>query len=282
MQALCSDLRAEYGELADLVGSFSGQQWELPTGFFHWTPWDEIAHLLYFDEAALDALRDPGAFAREASDLLERTTRGGEPISSICRARYGHLAGPDLTERWRPVHAQLCARLAEFDARARLPWYGPTMSARSFATARLMECWAHGQDVWDAVRRRRPVHPRLKHIAHLGVSTFGWSFSVHGRQPPGPQPYVDLEGPAGERWSWGEPGGADAIRGDAQDFCLVVTQRRHLQDTGLEVTGATAAAWLDLAQCFAGEAATGPAPGVRRIDYADVTTSRKTAAAPPP
>lgn len=269
MQALCEDLRAEYEELADLVVSFSASQWQAPTGFFQWTPWDEIAHLLYFDETALQALDDADAFARDARTLGERTTVGGEAISAIARSAYGHLDGTALVARWRLGFAPLVDRLAAFAPRDRLPWYGPTMSARSFATARLMECWAHGQDVWDAARQRRPVHARLAHIAHLGVSTFAWSFVVRGLAPPPQMPFVSLDGPGGDPWTWGEPASAERISGPAEDFCLVVTQRRHVADTRLRVEGVTAARWMAVAQCFAGEAAVGPEPGVRRIDVAD-------------
>jgi uncharacterized protein (TIGR03084 family) len=268
MDDLCADLLAEYDELASLVDGFDATQWALPTGFFHWTPWDEIAHLLYFDEAAMAALADPAAFAPSAQDLLARMV-AGEQISGICRRQFGHLDGAALTARWRPVYRRLVEQLSGCDPKARLPWYGPSMSARSFATARLMECWAHGQDVWDAVRRRRPVHARLRHIAHLGVSTYGWSFAVRGAQPPGPAPWVDLEGPGGQRWTWGAPDAAAAIRGPALDFCRVVTQRRHVDDTRLQVEGEAARAWMAVAQCFAGEPATGPAPGVRHIAEAD-------------
>lgn len=266
MRDICNDLLAEYEELAGLVGGFTPAQWDLPTGFFHWTPWDEIAHLLYFDQAAMQALTEPEAFAQHARELMEGMARG-EQMSALCRQLFGHLDGAALSAQWRPVYRDLVQRLSAFDPKDRLPWYGPSMSARSFATARLMECWAHGQDVWDAIRRPRPVHARLKHIAHLGASTFGWSFVVRGQQAPGPQPWVDLEGPAGERWTWGEATASDAVRGPALDFCLVVTQRRHVQDTALQLTGPTAAAWMALAQCFAGEPATGPAPGVRQVRY---------------
>lgn len=267
MAGLCTDLRAEYEELADLVEGLEPCDWERSTGFFQWTPWDEISHLLYFDEAALTALDDPQLFQHAARELIERTVVRNEPISGICRALYGHLPGAELTACWRSGFGQLVDRLAQFDAKARLPWYGPTMSARSFATARMMECWAHGQDVWDVMRRRRPVHRRLRHIANLGVNTFGWSFTVRGQQLPGPMPWVDLEGEGGERWTWGEPSSTQWVRGPALDFCLVVTQRRHFHDTSLAVNGPVALAWMAVAQCFAGGPVTGPAPGARRVLY---------------
>ena len=51
------------------------------------------------------------------------------------------------------------------------------------------------------------------------------------------------------------------MTGTALDFCLVVTQRRHVDDTALQVTGGTARGWLTIAQAFAGRAGAGRTPG---------------------
>jgi hypothetical protein len=50
------------------------------------------------------------------------------------------------------------------------------------------------------------------------------------------------------------------VTGRAEEFCLVVTQRRHVDDTDLEVTGALATDWMSKAQAFAGAPTEGPAP----------------------
>ena len=49
------------------------------------------------------------------------------------------------------VTALLAACWRRSTRRPASPWYGPSMSARSFVTARLMETWAHGMDVADAL-----------------------------------------------------------------------------------------------------------------------------------
>ena len=54
----------------------------------------------------------------------------------------------------------------------------------------------------------------------------------------------------------------ELVKGSAEDFCLVVTQRRHLDDTTLDATP-LAREWLLIAQAFAGPATDGPAPGTR-------------------
>ena len=137
------------------------------------------------------------------------------------------------------------------------------MGLRSFLTARLMECWAHGQDVVDAVDvsgTRRPATDRLRHVAQLGVITRGWSYRVRGRDVPEGEVRVELAAPSGAMWTWGDPSATERLSGPAADFCLVVTQRRHVADTALVTTGAAAREWLEIAQAFAGAATRGPAP----------------------
>jgi uncharacterized protein (TIGR03084 family) len=259
------ELRDEYRALDAFCAALSPDDWRRRTAFYGWTPWDEVAHLCYFDETALQSARDPQGFARDAAALSGRIA-SGEEISAIARDRYRAWDGPELLARWRERYEPLVDALGALDPKARLPWYGPPMSARSFATARLMETWAHGQDVWDAMRRRRPATPRLKHIAHLGVTTFGWTFVNRGLPVPDVAPYVALEAPDGGTWTWGEADSPHRVAGPAADFCLVVTQRRHIDDTALRYSDGPVAQWLAIAQCFAGPPADGPAPGVRKVE----------------
>jgi len=261
MKEIGADLLAEYRALADLCETLACGQWSGRTDFYGWTPWDEIAHLLFFDETALQALTDPARF--EAGKAALNRELAGEEMSAITRRRYARLDGNSLLALWRERHEALVDALAGRDPKARLPWYGPTMSARSFATARLMETWAHGQDIWDMLGRERSAGPGLRHITHLGVTTYGWTFV--NRKLPVPQtvPYVELQAPDGARWTWGEPSDQHYVRGPALDFALLVTQRRNRADTRLEWAGDPADQWTRLAQCFAGEPADGPAPGVR-------------------
>lgn len=269
MEDVCTDLLDEYNDLAALAEQLTPAQWRIDTAFFGWTPWDEIAHLCLFDETGLLAATDGDAFAADARVLMAELGKGRE-FSAIARGKYGVMDGAALLAHWRTRYTALVAALAALDSRARLPWYGPTMSARSFATARMMETWAHGQDVFDAVGvRRRPTH-RLKHIAHIGATTYGWTFSNRKLAMPGPAPYVELSAPGNETWTWNEVSAGNAVRGSAEDFCLVVTQRRNVLDTGLQLSGEPAVQWMAIAQCFAGPPAAPPAPGTRTVRFGSV------------
>lgn len=264
MKDAADDLRAEYRELAELCRTLTPAQWRLKSDFHGWTPWDEIAHLCFFDETATLSATDVEAFARDTAALTAVLAAGRE-ISAIAREKYGHLDGAALLAHWEPIAMRLADLLAALDPKARLPWYGPSMSARSFASARLMETWAHGQDVWDVVGRERAGTARLKHIAHIGVTTFGWTFVNRGLPVPAVVPFISLDAPGDDTWHWGDPASPEFVRGSAIDFCLLVTQRRNLADTALRCSDGSARQWLSIAQCFAGPPADAPAPGVRNV-----------------
>ncbi len=262
MKALCADLLAEYTALAALVENLTPDQWVARTAFYSWTPFDEIAHLCFFEQAGLLAANDSAAFEQDTKNILVELAKGVQ-ISDLARRRLGYLSGPELVAHWRKQFACLVEKLTVLDSKARLPWYGPSMSVRSFATARLMETWAHGQDIYDLLGLKRVGTGRLKHIAHLGVTTFGWTFSNRKLAIPELAPHVVLAAPNGSTWAWNEPSDTEYVRGSAEDFCLLVTQRRHLDDTDLEYGGSSTHAWLSIAQCFAGPPANGPASGQR-------------------
>jgi uncharacterized protein (TIGR03084 family) len=120
-----------------------------------------------------------------------------------------------------------------------------------------METWAHGQDVVDALSISRTPTDRLQPIALLGVKTMSWSFTVNGLPQPPTKVRVDLVGPQGDQWLWNESVIESEVKGDAEEFCLVVTQRRHLDDTSLVVSGESGRLWMPIAQAFAGP----PGPG---------------------
>lgn len=95
MKSTCDDLRAEYRELADFCESLTPEQWRLRTDFYGWTPFDEIAHLCFFDETALKSATDPKAFEEDTA-ALSRRLDAGEEISAVARSVYGHLMEPSF------------------------------------------------------------------------------------------------------------------------------------------------------------------------------------------
>ncbi|MCX7634863.1 MAG: maleylpyruvate isomerase family mycothiol-dependent enzyme, partial [Syntrophales bacterium] len=214
MQAICADLLTEYNELAALAETLTDEQWEMETPFYQWTPWDEIAHLCFFDMKGLLAATDPEVFAHDAV-LLFKELAAGKDFEDFPRERFSGVKGRELVAFWRDRYGQLVATLAARGPKDRLPWYGPSMSTLSFATARLMETWAHGQDIYDTLRLRRDPTPRLRHVAHIGATTFGWSFANRKRPVPSPAPFIELTAPNGESWRWNEPSDTEWVKGTA-------------------------------------------------------------------
>ncbi|HEY3750831.1 MAG TPA: TIGR03084 family metal-binding protein [Pseudonocardiaceae bacterium] len=256
---LRDDLVAESEALFTILDDITPAQWFLPTPSPGWTIADQVSHLAYFDDATLLSLVDPDRFRREAAEL----TSAGADFADRVAADHRGLTGEQLLDWFGPSRKALVTGYADVDPTARLPWYGPDMGVASSITARLMETWAHAQDIADTLGVRREATGRLRHVAYIGIRALPYTFRVNGLAVPDDPIRVELAGPDGETWSWGPAGAPDRVTGTALDFCLVVTQRRHRDDTGLTATGDTAEAWIAIAQAFAGPAGPGRERGPR-------------------
>lgn len=255
--AVLADLADEHDELDVLVATLDEAGWDTPTPAPHWAVRDQVSHLAFFDEAATSAVVEPRSFIAGAQAAMALVAGGADPMAEHL-ARGRALAGADVLGWWREARAGFLRAAHGLGPGERVPWYGPAMSPLSFVAARLMETWAHGQDVADALGLERRPTRRLVHVARLGVRARPFSYVVRGLEPPAALVRVELEAPDGEHWVWDDEGDtADVVRGTALDFCLVVTQRRHVSDTGLVVEGAVANEWMTIAQAFAGP----PGPG---------------------
>jgi uncharacterized protein (TIGR03084 family) len=229
------------------------------TQFKGWTIEDVLVHLHFWNLAADISAQDADRF----QVLIDRALKGisTEGFRGFENAEIS-LRGGALRTVWIEHARAMAERWAGMDPKARLPWAGPSMSARSSITARQMETWAHGFEVFDALGHRRTETDRIRNIVVLGINTFGWTHKVHGLDMPDHMPALDLELPSGERMQSGTVV-AGTITGTAVDFAAVVTQTRAVADTGLQVVGPVAVQWMAHAQCFAGAPVIPPGPGTR-------------------
>ena len=257
MAELVADLQAEHDEVAVLVAGLDAGGWGTPTPAEGWTVLDQITHLAWFDGATVTAVTDAEAFA--ALRAAAEADVGGF-VERVRKDESGR-AGPDAARWWAEERARLAAAVRDLPAERRVPWFGPDMSLASKVTARIMETWAHGQDVADALGRSRPASDRLRHVAHIGVRARPYSYLVRDREVPAADVRVELAAPSGATWTWGPEDGPDRVTGNALDFCLVVTQRRHVDDTSVVATPGPAREWMEMAQAFAGPAGPGRRPG---------------------
>lgn len=262
LQSVVADLRTEGDELYTLLNDMDTGYWTQHSSFKNWSVWDVVAHLHFSDHMALTSLRSADAFKGLMKDIMSAGSAGR--FTNDWLTVDGHsVNGPDLLIRWRTLFVELCDALAAADPEERFVWVGPGMKARMFATARQMETWAHGWEVYDLMGLERTHTDRIKNIATIGVRTFGWTFTNRKLPVPDVAPYVRLTAPSGAVWEWNDPAAPHAVQGSAVEFCQVVTQVRNIADTSLEVTGDNAIAWMAIAQCFAGPPEEPPAPGSR-------------------
>ena len=250
---IVADLRAESDDLDVLVRDLAPGQWATDTPAPGWTIAHQIAHLLWTDRVALTAVTDEPGFAEIVSRAAQNPTgfvdAGAEELAAMAPAQ--------LLADWRTTRAALHDELLAVADGRKLPWFGPPMSAPSMATARLMETWAHGLDVADALGVTRTPTARLRSIAHIGVRTRDFAYAVNGLTPPTEPFHVKLAAPDGSVWTWGPEDAAQQVRGPAEHFCMLVTQRRPRSELAVVAVGPDAEHWLSIAQAFAGP----PGPG---------------------
>ncbi|WP_225834075.1 TIGR03084 family metal-binding protein [Streptomyces sp. NK08204] len=250
------DLREESGELDRLVAGLSEEEWALATPAARWSIAHQIAHLHWTDRAALLAVTDEEGF----QEVLKRALAAPDSFVDEAADEGARIPPAELLSRWREGRAALDRALRSAPHGARFPWFGPPMSAASMATGRLMETWAHGQDVADALGVVRTPTDRLRHVVRIGVRARNFAFGVHGLPVPGEEFRVELTAPSGALWTYGPEDAPQRVTGPALDFCLLVTQRAHRADLAVRAEGPDADRWLGIAQAFAGPAGTGRPP----------------------
>ncbi len=253
-----NDLLAEQEALDQIVSGLTTDQWALATASPRWSVADQVGHLTYFDNTAAMAITDPDGFTALVQELVGAIVDDEESGDDLTLGEYRAMTPTELLDAWRANRKLLADASATLEEDTRVVWYGPSMGSKSFLTARLMECWAHGQDIVDVVGASRENTDRLRHIAQLGFITRGWAYVNRGLEAPDVPVRVELTAPSGDTWTFGPDDAAESITGSADDFCLVVTQRRHVNSTGLVVEGDSAREWMELAQAFAGPATDGP------------------------
>ncbi|MFT7475769.1 MAG: hypothetical protein ACI81L_002710 [Verrucomicrobiales bacterium] len=252
-----ADLIGEQDALDDALAGLTPDEWETPTASARWSVADQIGHLAFFDEAAVLAITDHEAFSDHVVELLAQF---GDHLA-VDHATLGSFRAMEhdqLLWSWRTNRQALAHAASSLDDDDRVVWYGPSMGATSFLTARLMECWAHGRDALDVLERELESTDRIQHIARLGFITRGWSYMNRELEPSETDIAVRLVAPSGNRWNFGNEEAAQSISGSAEDFCLVTTQRSHVDNTELIVNGAAAREWMLIAQAFAGPPTDGP------------------------
>lgn len=248
--------------LDELVEAAGGDHWNTATPAEGWDVAMQIAHLTWTDEVSLVAIDDPDAFAAlvesAMANILSFVDEGAADIAATGRG--------EVLSRWRMARARLGDALKAVDPGEKIPWFGPPMRSKSMTTARIMETWAHGTDVADALGIDLSADPAfvaaLPHVATLGFKTRAFSYAMNTLDAPTSVIHVRLTGTEGVL-EFGDAHADQRVSGSLQDFCLLVTQRVHREDTDLVAEGEDAEKWLQIAQAFAGMPGGGREKGAR-------------------
>lgn len=256
LESVLADLAAESGQLDATVAPLADEQWRQPTPAEGWTIAHQIVHLAWTDEAACRAAGPKDEWDAFVAAAFEH----GFDAVDVAAAEGATMTALEILSRWRASRAGLATALRDVPDGVKLPWFGPPMSPVSMATARFMETWAHGLDVYDALGVAVEPTDRIRHVAHIGVRTRNFAFQSNGLESPSEEFRVELTAPSGDVWTYGPEDAAQRVTGSAYDFCLRVTQRRHRDDLDLKAVGADADQWLDIAQAFAGPSGEGRKP----------------------
>ena len=256
------DFKKESDYLYEILQHLDADYFSSPTQFKNWTIDTVLQHLHYFNIAADLSLVNEAAFLNLLNDL-RRAGKKGKNMVDYTREKLDNLGGADLLQTWHDFYSEMAGRFLEADPKARVKWAGPDMSVLSSITARLMETWSHSQAIYDLLGHRRENFDYIRNIVVLGNNTFQWTFTNRDEPIPPKQPFLQLTGPSGVLWELNERSEKDYIKGEAVEFCQVVTQTRNIKDTTLKATGKPAARWMEVGQCFAGPPSEPPTAGSR-------------------
>lgn len=254
-----SDLTAEADEVDRLVAGLDAAGWQRPTPAPGWTVAHQVAHLAFVFRIAGLAASDPESFTA-------MTANAGQSLdATVNNALRDYLDDPPevLLSRWRDERDTSIKALAAVPADQVVPWLVRPLPARVLMCAGIMECFAHGQDIADAldVTRVRTDADRLWNLAWFATLTWDFGYQARGETPPDVQFRYELTAASGVSWEFGPTDAEQRITGPAEDFCLLVTRRRHRDDLAVVATGADADHWLDIAQAYRGPAGAGRLPG---------------------
>jgi uncharacterized protein (TIGR03084 family) len=252
-----ADLRAECTDLDGVVAGLQDAEWARPTPADGWTIAHQIAHLAATFRMAGLAAADPAAFEAMTARLSSNFS------ANVEAALADFLADPPpvLLERWRQERATAGKAIAGVPADQLLPWLVNPLPPVVLACAGMMEQFAHGQDIADALGVRRTHTDRIRDIVGFAVRTWDFGYQARKLTPPAHPFRFEITGPSGARWDFGPQDADNRIAGPAVDFCLLVTRRRHHADLAVTATGDDAVAWLDIAQAYRGPAGAGRRPG---------------------
>ena len=246
MREILSDLVAEQQQLDQFLQRVNVRNWSTKTPAKGWDIRDTVSHLAHLEEYAHNALSEGGSRLAEVHDYpsFDAFTAVG--------VKQGRAMRPqDVIEWWRLGRAKVVDALSKAKPSDRVPWLFGDMSAKTFATSRLAETWAHGLDIHEAADDDEfEDTDRLRHIVVLAQKMLPWAFEQAGLEYAGE---VRLEGIGNmyAKYASGSKETDELIRGPVGEVCRVAVQRMSPRDAeNIIVKGDLAEAALKLLRTY--------------------------------
>ena len=242
MREILSDLVAEQQFLDQSLQRIPIKHWDKLTPAKPWTVRDTISHLADFAELAADTLSGGNRVKewQNASDLDALRQRAIE--------KGRKMRPQDVIEWWRAGRARVVEPLSHMSEKDRVEWIQGTMSARTFATFRLMETWAHGLDIYQALDIAVEDTARIRHVCWLGWKTLPYAFKAAGLDYTPIR--VEVIGPGYAKWVYGPDDAENVIKGSASEWARIAVRRVSPAAVSLKVTGEAAHKALEVAQAY--------------------------------
>ncbi|WP_434743979.1 TIGR03084 family metal-binding protein [Micromonospora sp. SH-82] len=240
-----------------MVADLDTEGWRTETPAPGWTVAHQIAHLAATFKLAALAASDAGRFSAVVSRLTPDFS------ANVDAALAGYLAEepPELLRRWREERVAAERALSALPGDHMVPWLVRPLPAAVLACAGMMELFAHGQDVADALGIRRRHDDRIGHLVGFAVRTWDFGYLARKIDVPDVQMRFEITAPSGKVWEFGPADADQRVTGPAVDFCLLATRRRHHADLAVAAEGDVARNWLEIAQAYRGPAGPGRQPG---------------------
>lgn len=254
MREILSDLVAEEQALDQFLQRVHEREWTLPTPARGWSIMDTVCHLAYSETFGAAVIEKGQEWIDQANivdldDWMERGIIEGKGL------RY-----QGVIEWWRNGRASVVDALSRMTGDEQIPWLIKPMSAKAFATTRLMETWSHGLDVKESMEGRwtlgeeeedpRADTLRLRHVAWLAHRTLPYAFEQAGVDYPDTGIRVELMGPKYSRWVYGPTDAENVIKGIAGEWCRVAVDRLDLADSALKAEGEGAETALQVVRMY--------------------------------
>jgi uncharacterized protein (TIGR03084 family) len=218
VKEILSSLVAEQQQLDQYLQSIPVRNWNTKTNFKNWTITEHVSYLAGLEDLAFNTLKKKGTEFNKY--------RG--PSGLVKFEKHSINSGKDMRpqdviEWWRLSRAKVVETLADATPGRKIKWWNNQIDYLTFATTKLSETWAHGLDIYECMKKEYEYTVRIEHIALYGYLNIEKIAKLNKMKYE--KIRVELIGPEYRAWQFGDEKSINSIKGNASDWCRLVTGR---------------------------------------------------------